>query len=275
MNFNIHPLSNILGAEIIGLDLSVPLDGETFKKVHQAHLDFLVIVFREQNLSPQGQTDFAQRFGPLIEYSLSQAAVPGHPFVTMISTKREKGEFIGVPDAGPMWHSDHCYRERPALGTMLHALELPDTGGDTSFANLYEAYTTLPGDLCRVVEGRLGIFMNSRLQTEQLMTGKLLEAQRHPLIRTHPESGHKSVFVSPQQTVAIDGLSQEEGQKVLECLFTHCFQDKFVYVHEWQPGDLVFWDNRCTAHKADLSRVDDPTYVRHLHRTMIEGDKPF
>ncbi len=274
MNFNIRPLSNVLGAEIIGLDLSVPLDDETFKKVHQAHLDFLVIVFREQNLSPQDQTDFAQRFGPLIEYSLSQAAVPGHPFVTMISTKREKGEFIGVPDAGPMWHSDHCYRERPALGTMLHALELPDTGGDTSFVNLYAAYTTLPSDLRRVVEGRLGVFMNSRLQTEQTMTGELLEAQRHPLIRTHPESGHKSVFVSPQQTVAIDGLSQEQGQEVLECLFTHCFQDKFVYVHQWQPGDLVFWDNRCTAHKADLSRIDDPTYVRHLHRTMIEGDKP-
>jgi len=275
MNFSIRPLSNVLGAEIVGLDLSVRLSNETFEKVRRAHLEFLVIVFRKQNLSPQGQTDFAKRFGPLIEYSLSQAAVPGHPFVTMISTKREKGEFIGVPDAGPMWHSDHCYRARPALGTMLHALELPDKGGDTSFANLYKAYQTLPDDLRQVVEGRLGVFMNSRLQSKKSMADKLLEAQRHPLIRTHPESGHKSVFVSPQQTVAIEGVSQEESEEILERLFIHCFQDRFVYVHKWQPGDLIFWDNRCTAHKADLSRIEDSTYVRHLHRTMIEGDKPF
>jgi len=275
MNFEIRPLSNVLGAEIIGLDLAVPLDDETFAKVHQAHLDYLVIVFREQNLSPEQQTHFAQKFGPLIEYSLSQAAVPGHPCVTMISTKREKGEFIGVPDAGPMWHSDHCYRERPALGTMLHALELPDKDGDTSFANLYAAYTALPDDLRRAVEGRLGVFMNSRLQAGQSTTGTLLEAQRHPLIRVHPETGRKSVFVSPQQTVAIEGLPEEEGQDVLERLFTHCFQEEFVYVHQWKSGDLTFWDNRCTAHKADLSRINDPTYVRHLHRTMIEGDKPF
>ena len=275
MNFEIHPISNALGAEIIGLDLSVPLDDETFAKVHQAHLDYLVIVFREQNLSPQQQSHFSQRFGPLIQYSATHAAVPGHPYVTMISTKREKDAFIGVPDAGSMWHSDHCYRERPALGTMLYAVELPDSGGDTSFANLYTAFNALPPDLHRAVKGRLGVFMNSRFQTGKSITGQRQSMQSHPLIRVHPETRQKSLFVSQQQTVAIEGLPEEQGQESLERLFTHCYQQKFVYSHQWKTGDLTFWDNRCTAHKADLSRISDPTYVRHMHRTMIEGDRPF
>ena len=279
MNFKISPFSNVLGAEIIGLDLTVPLDDETFATLHQAHLDYLVIVFREQNLSPPQQSRFAQRFGRLIEYSLTQAAVPGHPCVTMISTRREKGQFIGVPDAGPMWHSDHCYRERPALGTMLHAIEVPESGGDTSFANLYAAFNALPPDLHRAVKGRNGVFMNSRFQSGKSSAGQrqaLQESrQRHPLIRVHPETKQKSLFVSQQQTIAIEGVADEQGQEILERLFAHCARQEFVYSHQWKQGDLTFWDNRCTVHKADLSRINDPTYVRHMHRTMIEGDKPF
>ena len=275
MAFEVRPLSAALGAEVVGLDLSAPLDAETFAEVHRAHLEHLVLVFRDQELSPGQQSRFAGRFGPLIEYSLTQAAVPGHPCVTMISTRREKGEFIGVPDAGPMWHTDHCYRERPALGTMLHAIEIPDHGGDIVFANLYAAHDALPAKLRRALEGRSGVFMNSRSQTEAPTAEQLRDMQRHPLIRTHPETGRKSLFVSQQQTVAIEGVSDDEGREILDRLFVHCAQPDFVYAHKWRRGDLTFWDNRCTVHKADLSRINDPAYVRHLHRTMIEGDTPY
>ncbi|HAA92958.1 MAG: taurine dioxygenase [Rhodospirillaceae bacterium] len=275
MKFEVRPLSDVLGAEIIGFDLGAAMNDEDFSELHRAHLEHLVIVFRDQSLSPSQQSLFARRFGPLIEYSLTQAAVPGHPCVTMISTRREKGEFIGVADAGPQWHSDHCYRERPALGTMLFAIEVPDDGGDTSFANLRAAYDALPSDLGRAVEGRKGIFMNSRAQGGKPNAEQRQAMQQHPLVRTHPETGRKSLFVSQQQTVAIEGLPEDEGEEILERLFAHCFQEEFVYVHRWVQGDLTFWDNRCTAHKADLSRINDPKYVRHMHRTMIEGDKPF
>jgi taurine dioxygenase len=119
--------------------------------------------------------------------------------------------------------------------------------------------------------------MNSRLQSEDSNAGQQQPqpVQRHPLIRVHPETKQRSLFVSQQQTTAIEGLPEEQGQEILERLFALCFQQNFVYSHQWKQGDLTFWDNRCTAHKADLSRINDPTYVRHMHRTMIEGDKPF
>ncbi|MDA0655803.1 MAG: TauD/TfdA family dioxygenase [Proteobacteria bacterium] len=281
MPLEIRPLSDILGAEISGLDLAKPIDDETFAKVHQAHLDYLVIVFRDQALTPDHQIAFSERFGALFTHDASHLNLPVYPKVMMISTKREAGKFVGLSDAGAMWHSDQCYRERPALGTLLYAVELPDSGGDTAFANLYAAHDALPSDLHRAIKGRLGVFMTSRLRAGRAISDQLKPDQRHkppqshPLIRTHPETGRKSLFISEQQTVAIEGLPEDEGQEILERLFTHCAQPEFVYWHQWRPGDLTFWDNRCTAHKADLSRLDDPTYIRHMHRTTIIGDKPF
>jgi taurine dioxygenase len=281
MSLEIRPLSDILGAEITGIDLAKPINDETFAKVHQAHLDYLVIVFRDQNLDPQQQSDFAERFGPLIEFPATHLAVPGHPCVTMISTKREKGAFIGLPDAGVMWHSDQSFTETPSLGSMLFALEVPDTGGDTGFANLYAAYDALPAELRRVVEDRTAVFFTGRLRKDRPDSGQYKDEQRyrppcsHPIIRTHPESGRKSIFTNQQHTISIDGLPEDEGRDILERLVAHCTREEFVYWHRWRKGDLTFWDNRCTVHKADLSRMDDPTYVRHMHRTMISGDKPF
>ena len=144
MIFEIRPLCDALGAEIIGLDLSAPLDDATFTNVHQAHLDHLVLVFRDQRLEPGRQIDFSRRFGPLDHHPSDDAVLPDFPDVLVLSTKRENGKYIGLPDAGPMWHSDLAYRKQTALGTMLYALETPDVGGDTRFANMYKAYDTLP-----------------------------------------------------------------------------------------------------------------------------------
>jgi len=280
MTLDIRPFSDPLGAEIIGLDLSQPIDDATFGAVHQAHLDHLVIVFRDQNLSPQQQCDFAERFGPLIEFPATHLAVPGHPCVTMISTKREKGAFIGLPDAGVMWHSDQSFTEKPSLGSMLFALEVPDEGGDTGFANLYAAHDALPADLRRAIKDRTAVFFTGRLRKDRPDSGQYKDEQRyrppvsHPVIRTHPETGRKSIFANQQHTIAINGLPEDEGREILDRLVAHCTQDEFVYHHRWRTGDLTFWDNRCTVHKADLSRMDDATYIRHMHRTMIHGDVP-
>lgn len=282
MPFEIRPLSDVLGAEVIGLDLSAPLDDDTFAKVHRAHLDHHVLVFRDQTLPPQAQIDFSKRFGPLDFHPADDAVLDGFPEVLMVSTKRKNGEYIGLPDAGPMWHSDLAYREKTALGTMLYAIEIPDSGGDTGFANMHTAYERLPAALRNAVEGKRGVFLAGRNNAKQSFKRPLSQAQKdrtppvmHPIVRTHPETGRKSIFANPQHTIAIDGLDETESDRILSELFEHCARPEFAYFHKWRVGDLTFWDNRSVLHIADHSRLDDPAYIRHLHRTTIEGSTPY
>lgn len=267
MNFDIRPLSAPLSAEVIGLDVSQPLDDDSFAAVHRAHLDHLVLVFRDQYLTPQQQIDFSKRFGPLDKHpAQGEAHLAGFPDILVVSTKRENGKYVGIPNAGPQWHSDLAYRERPALGSMLYAVELPDAGGDTGFANMYKAYSALPRHLEERVEGKRATFRSRH---------KNLPVVAHPIIRTHPETGRKSIFVNPQLTLAIEGLEAAASEDILSEIYAHNAQPEFVYWHKWRPGDLVFWDNRCVQHIADHTRLDDPTYIRHMHRTTIAGDVPF
>ena len=267
MDFQIRPLSDALGAEVIDLDVSRPLDKATFATIHQAHLDHLVLVFRNQQLTPQQQIDFSTCFGPLDAHpSQGEAHLPGYPDILVISTKRQNGKDIGIRNAGPMWHSDLAYRDRPALGSMLYALELPNSGGGTGFANMVKAYDALPTRLQEAIVGKRAMFCSTR--------NPLLKAL-HPIVRTHPETGQKSIFANPQLTKGIDGIDPTEAADLLAELYTHCQNPEFIYWHQWRPGDLTFWDNRCVWHIADHTRLDDPTYIRHMHRTTIAGDVPF
>ena len=170
MPLEIRPLSDALGAEVIGLDLAGPLDDDTFAEVHRAHLEHLVLVFRDQRLTPQQQIDFSKRFGPLDQHPADDAVLEGFPEILVVSTKRENGDYIGLPDGGPMWHSDLAYRKRTALGTMLYGLEIPESGGDTGFANMYTAYETLPAGLKNAVEGKRGVFLAGRNNPKQSFT---------------------------------------------------------------------------------------------------------
>jgi taurine dioxygenase len=266
MRLKIHPLSNALGAEIIGLDASRPLDSDTFAAVHQAHLDHLVLVFRDQTLTPQQQIDFSKCFGPLdVHPSQGNAHLDGYPDILVVSTKQENDKDVGIRNAGPKWHSDPAYRDRPALGSMLYALELPHSGGNTGFANMYKAYDALPAGLKKTIEGKRAMFHSTRSKIDAL----------HPIIRTHPETGQKSIFVNPQLTTGIEGMNSTEADALLAEIYAHNAQSEFLYWHEWHPGDLVFWDNRCVQHIADHARLDDPSYIRHMHRTTIAGDAPF
>ncbi|MFT5174054.1 MAG: taurine dioxygenase [Gammaproteobacteria bacterium] len=283
MSFDVRPLSACLGAEIIGIDLAVPLDAGAFKRVHQAHLDHLVVVFREQSLTPEQQIAFSRRFGPLDQHPSDQASLASHPEILVVSTRKENGAYIGLPDAGPKWHSDLSYVATPALGSMLYALQVPNHGGNTGFANMYAAYESLPDDLRTAFEGKRAVFLPGRAQKggADFKVG-FSAAQKdrmppvaHPVFRTHPETGRKSVFANPQHTIGVEGMDDADCMPLLQQLFDHCAQTRFILRHQWRDGDLVFWDNRCVLHIADLSRLEDPTYQRHLHRTTIMGDVPF
>jgi taurine dioxygenase len=282
MSFEIRPLSDALGAEVIGLDLSQPLDDDAFLKVHRAHLEHLVLVFRDQAITPQQQKDFSRRFGPLDQHPADDAVLPDHPEVLLVSTRRESGKFVGIPDGGPMWHSDLAYRPRGSVGSMLYAIEVPPQGGNTGFANMYAAYDALPDDLKAALDGKRAVFVAGRNNAKRSFVRPLSQEQKdrtppvtHPIFRAHPETKRKAVFANPQHTTAIDGMDKTESNALLAALFAHCARSDFTYSHAWQAGDLTFWDNRCVQHIADLSRISDPSYVRHMHRTTIEGEAVF
>lgn len=281
--FDIRPLADALGAEVVGLDLARPLADEDFARVHRAHLDHGVIVFRGQRISPAEQVAFSARFGPLQRHVLSQFALAGHPEILIVSNIRDaRGKPIGLGDAGVFWHSDLSYLPRPSLGSLLYAQELPAAGGDTVFANQHAAWAALPADLQARIDGLKAehsyLKQYAELQRRNpwrpdLTPGQIAQVPpvAHPVVRTHPETGRKTLFVSEHFTTRILGVAEDESRTLLEALFAHSTQPRFTYRHRWQDGDLVFWDNRAVLHLA-TGCPDDQR--RRLHRTTIEGDVP-
>jgi taurine dioxygenase len=271
------------GAEVLGLDLSRPLPDADFARLHQAHLEHHVLVFRDQRITPEQQVAFSRRFGPLQIHVLHQFQLPGHPEVLVVSNIKENGRPIGLGDAGAFWHSDLSYMETPSLGSMLHAQELPEEGGDTLFANQHRAFETLPAALRHAVEGRRAehwyLCKYEELRRRSPWRPPLTQAQidavkpvAQPVVRTHPETGRRALFVSEHFTTRILDLPEDESRALLAELFAHSTQDAFVYRHRWQPHDMVFWDNRSLMHLA----AGTPDHCRRrLKRTTIEGDRPF
>lgn len=279
----IRPFDAPCGAEVIGLDLTRPLADADFARIHRAHLDHHVLVFRDMAITPAQQVAFSRRFGPLQQHVLSNFALPGHPEVLVISNIKEDGRPIGLGDAGAYWHSDLSYLPRPSLGSMLHAQELPAEGGDTLFANQHRAWDTLPAALRDAVEGRRAVHWYlckyAELQRRNPWRPDLTQAQidavppvAQPIVRTHPETGRRALFVSEHFTTHVLGVPEDESRALLAELFSHTTRDELVYRHRWQPGDMVFWDNRSLMHLAGGT----PDHLRRrLNRTTIEGDEPF
>ena len=279
----IRPLSDALGAEVIGLDLTAPLAQEDFEAVHAAHLRHHVLVFRDQRITPAQQVAFSRRFGPLQIHVLRDFQLPGHPEVLVVSNIKENGKPIGLGDAGHFWHSDLSYKEKPSLGSMLHAQELPAEGGDTLFANQHAAYDALPQALKKVIDPLAAehtyLARYEELRARSPWRPKLTQAQVdevkpvvHPVVRTHPETGRKALFVSEHFTTRILGVTEDESRSILDELFALSTKPEFVYRHQWQPHDMVFWDNRSVQHLA----AGTPDHLRRkLYRTTIEGDLPF
>ena len=271
-----------MGAEVLGLDLSQPLADEDFARIHRAHLDHHVLVFRDQRITPDQQIAFSRRFGPLQIHVLHQFQLPAYPEVLVVSNIVENGKPIGLGDAGHFWHSDLSYKEKPSLGSLLHAQELPAEGGDTLFANMHLAWDTLPAHLREAVEGRFAehtyLAKYAELQKRSPWRPNLSAEQIaqvkpvvQPMVRTHPETGRKALFVSEHFTTRVIGLPEDESKQLLEEIFAHSVRPEHLYRHVWAEHDMVFWDNRSLMHLA----AGTPDHLRRkMYRTTIEGDVP-
>ena len=281
--FEIRPFSGAVGTEIIGLDLAKPVNAEDFSLIHRAHLEHHVLVLRDQRISPEQQIAFSRRFGQLQIHVLKQFLLKGHPEILIVSNIIENGHNIGLGDAGKFWHSDLSYKELPSLGSMLHAQELPSEGGDTLFADMHKAWDAVPQALRKQVEGRSAAHSYTARYAETKFEGnwrptlsaeQLAQVQEvvHPVVRTHPENGRKALFVSEGFTTRIVGLPDDESRDVLQQLYALSVLEQNIYRHQWQPHDLVFWDNRSLIHLA----TGCPAHLRRkLFRTTIQGDAPF
>ncbi|AMP04970.1 TauD/TfdA dioxygenase family protein [Collimonas pratensis] len=280
--FQITPLSGPLGAEITGLDLNLPLSGLDLARIRMALVKHGLLVFREQRITPEQHIAFSRRFGPLQVHVLNRFHLAGHPEILIVSNVIEEGKPIGLVDAGADWHSDLSYMPRPSLGSLLHAQELPAEQGDTLFANMFDAYDTLPADVKQLLEGRRAVhsyvYRYRRLQKLSPWRADLTQKQidevpevEHPVIRVHPESGRKALFVSEGFTSRIVGLPADESAALLRFLHQHTIRAENIYRHQWRAHDMVFWDNRSTVHYAAIT----PQHLRRtLYRTTIEGDVP-
>ncbi len=271
----IEPVTSALGAEIHGVDLSGPLDAETVQTLRQALLDHLVIFFRDQDLNAEQYLAFAHAIGEPMEYPFVKG-LPGASLITpVVKEADEKTNFGGV------WHTDTAYLEEPPMATMLLARETPPYGGDTMFANQQLAYEQLSEGLRGILDGLTAI--NSSVRADGIRTRvdkdvPVLDDQdtsgyeaEHPVVRTHPESGRKSLYVNRGHTVNFVGMTEEESLPILNYLFEHQVRDEFTCRFRWQPGSLALWDNRAALH---YPLNDYHGHRREMHRITLRGDKP-
>jgi taurine dioxygenase len=272
--FAVRPLSPALGAEIVGVDLGQEIDDRTFAQIRDAWHEHLVILLRHQELSEDDQVRFAEKFGPPAVIHTKQF-VRNHPAVMLISNIREDGKPIGaLPDGEMHFHTDQCHQEQPAMASMLYAIEVPRAGGNTLFANGYKAYEMLPDALKLRIAGRKALNAYD-YDTAAMKRGTRLAdgvpSCVHPVVRTHPATGRKALYVNRLMTMRIEGLPADESDELLDTLFAHQERREFVYEHVWRPGDLLMWDNRCTLHaRTDFS----PDERRLMRRVTILGEKP-
>jgi taurine dioxygenase len=274
----ITPLSAHTGAEVRGLDLRRPVDAATRARLNDAFVAHSVLVFRDQHLAPAQMLAASRLFGEVFAQYNSRFALPECPLVHYISNQDS------YPDGrryipGEGWHTDHSNAPNPPKATMLHAVHLPSTGGDTQYANMSRAYDELPEATKRRIAPLKAVHVyQSRHSARKLMElpqeakKEVPEAVVHPLVRTHPESGRKAIYLNPIRIEGILGMEEAEALSLLAALLAHATQPRYEYRHQWREGDLVLWDNRCLLHKANGDY--DMGEVRYLYRLMLQGDKP-
>lgn len=276
--FELNRLGEAAGAEIRGLDLSKPLDDATRDAVMRALVENHVLAIRDQDLSHEQQMAMTERFGTPERHLLHD--VKGHeaPQVHVIANVDENGNPIKRIYGSFHWHTDKSYHEVPSFATFLHARELPPDGGQTEFANMHLAYETLDEATKEQIKGLKAIHSweaNRRNTGSKPATPeeiKLRPPVIHPLVRTHPDTGRKSLYIGIH-TDCIEGMDREEGIALLKRLYDHATERRFVYAHHWQLGDLVIWDNRSLLHRV-LSNYDMSRHRRVMHRTVVIGTRP-
>ncbi len=276
----IRPITSHLGAEIADVDLSQPLADRAFDTIRAAFDQHSVLVFRGQNLSPEQHVAFSRRFGPLMVHVFTEDLLEGHPEIYRLSNVVIDGVRQGRPDAGQYWHSDLTYEENPSLGSVMYALEVPDVGGDTLFASTAHAFEQLSPVMQKMLEGLTAIHefghAFGRANTTSIGVAQETLDRRppvaHPVVRVHPGSGRKCLFVNPGFTVRIEGMSDTESEMLLGFLYRHMTRPEWVLRHRWRKGDVVMWDNRALLHSGtgDYGAATP----RHMHRTTIEDTGP-
>lgn len=276
----VRPLSGALGAEISGVDLAGPLGNQTFAEIHRAFLRHQVVFFRDQILTPEQHMAFSARFGAL-QATPFIGALPDHPeIIAVIKEAEERNTY----NFGGKWHSDLSFQEAPPLGSALYAREVPDVGGDTMWCDMYGAYERLSVGLRRLLDGMVGVhsarrsygpqgqFRKDDIKSMSIRNSEAAEAEmEHPVVRTHPETGRKCLFVNPVYTIRFKDMTEAESRPLLKYLQDQAVMPENTCRFRWSAGTLALWDNRCTQHLA-LNDYDGKR--REMHRTTITGDRP-
>lgn len=287
MSPSIHPFDAPLGAEIKGIDLSSDIDDATFQEIEAAWNQYSVLLFRNQKISPAEQIRYSNKFGELEIHWLKEWLHPEHPQILFISNLIKNGRHVGVYNAGHYWHSDLSYMEEPSRGSFLYAIEIPrrddESLGDTLFTSTAAAYDALSDAMKKRLEGLSAVFSvanrNAKLNaagdcgaTQDEEQKKKTPETVHKIVRTHPITGRKCIYVNEGHTSHIEGLPEEESRLLLTELFAHVTRAEFIYRHKWKVNDLLMWDNIPTQHVATFDY--QLPHRRLLHRTTIKGDRP-
>lgn len=273
------PTGAALGAEVEGTDLSA-LDAAALHATHRAWLAHEVVLFRDQRLDDDALVALSRRFGELDEAPVQengQRFVEGHPEIYVVSNVIERGVPIGSLGSGEaVWHTDMSYLPLPPKASILHALEIPASGGETSFCSMTAAWETLPADLRTRVAGRRvkhdGTYNSGGYVREGVIPSddpRTAPGALHPLVCLHPETGRRSLYLGRRRNAYVEGLALGESEELLDALWAHATRPELQWEHRWRAGDLVIWDNRCTMHRRNAF---DPAARRVLHRTQIRGD---
>lgn len=272
---NVQPIAGAIGAEILSVDLLRDQSEDLIREIRRIWLDYGVVFFRDQDLNPEQFQSFAQKFGEIIEYPFVKG-LPDHPMIIpVLKLPHERHNFGGV------WHTDTAYLQAPPMATMLIGREIPPKGGDTLFASGYAAYEALSPGLKETLQGLKAANCSAKAEVTKTREDRIADSAtdkagealigEHPVVRTHPETGRKSLYVNPAHTTHFIGWTEEESAPLLSYLFTHQIRPEFTCRFSWRPGSIAFWDNRCVLHNP----INDyHGYKRLLHRITLKGDVP-
>ena len=277
----VRKLGYALGGEITGVDFAKPISDETIAEIRAAWLDNLIAVFPNAVMTPEEHIAFSKRFYDLAYTPglLPRFMHPDHPEIFMVSNIPRDGKPSELRHTARTWHSDQSFMQEPCIAAMLHCQQTPQVGGDTMFTNMYMAYEALSDKMKEVLSGMKAVHnygaIRSFVHSNTMSNDELdsLKAAVHPVVRTHPETGRKALYVSEGMTERFDGMTVEESLPLLRFLWRHSTQPAFTYRHSWKPKDMIFWDNRCTMHLAppdyDIDHMERPENHRHMFRTTL------
>ncbi len=280
----IRRVSPALGAEVLNVDLREDLPDETVAEMRKALNENCLLLIRDQDITPERHVAFSRRFGELEIHVLTEYLLPDLPEVLVLSNVKKNGKTLGRAGVGEYWHSDLQYLAKPSLGSIMHAIEVPEIGGDTMFANQFSAYEALSDGMKDLLDGLEVVHHFAKARYNSVQVGyarpysdeelKKTPPVTHPAVRTHPETGRKALYASPGFALNFVGMTEEESRPLLEFLYRHAVNPRFLYRHKWRANDIVFWDNRSLMHYA-VQDYDHANDRRHMHRTTISGDEPY